>query len=360
MEKNVNYSNISCRKNETKKKRRKRMMKKRIKKPLLALLLVLTMGVSLIGCGTSDSQKDTSGSSDKKENTVIRLAVQKSIYLPYLAESLGYFEEEFADDGITVELDEFALGPAVVEAIGSNQVDIGFLGDLPAFAGLVNGGEYKIIGKYYRSTSAGLIVRNDANIKKLEDLKGKKIAVSMGSNLQPLAELYLEAAGLTDKDVELVNLSLTDITTSIVKGEVDAAVTDQPYIAQAEKSGEVTQLLDAEGYKTFVAPIIVENSFGTENADLTARVLKALQKAADWKEDNLEEAIKRSAEATGFDEEDLKNVLPVADMNVCLTDDDIQALKDGQDQIYNSDLIKKKLNLDDYIDTSFLEKAGIQ
>lgn len=47
-------------------------------------------------------------------------------------------------------------------------------------------------------------------------------------------------------------------------------------------------------------------------------------------------------------------------INVKLGDDEIQALKDGAKQSYDLGLIKQDLNLDDYIDTSFLEKAGVQ
>lgn len=346
-------------------------MKKLWKKHILALLLTFALGFSVIGCGgASESQESggTDASADTAENTdsssdeevVIRLAVQKNIYLPYLADTLGYFEEEFADDGVKVELVEFSLGPEVIEAIGSNQVDIGFLGDLPAYAGLANGGEYKIIGRYEKDFSRGLIVRDDANITNLEDLKGKKIAVPFGSNLQPLAELYLADAGLTDNDVELINLSLADITTSIANGDVDAAVTDQPYISQAINSGGITQLLNAEGYKLYVSPIIAQNSFTSTYPDLTARVLAVLQKTAEWKEANVEEAIEKSAEATGVDAADVDLKLRDNDISVILGDDEIQALRDGAQQSYDLDLIKKELNLDDYIDTSFLEEAGIQ
>jgi aliphatic sulfonates family ABC transporter substrate-binding protein len=338
---------------------------KRMKKKLVAIVLTLVVVLGVIGCGSTDTSQDTtnadtSADTESSENVTIRLAVQKSIYQPYLAEALGYFKDEFEQDGITVELVQFSLGPEVIEAIGSDQVDIGFLGDLPAFAGLANGGDYKIIGKYESDSSRGLIVRDDANITKLEDLKGKKLAVSLGSNLQPLAELYLADAGLTDSDVELVNLSLADITTSIVNGDVDAAVTDQPYISQAINNGGITQLLNSEGYKTYISPIIAQNSFTEKYPDLTARVLKVLQKAAQWKEENPDEAVQKAAEATGVEEEDVRNKLVNADISAGLSAEEIQALKDGEKQIFELDLIKEDLNLDDYIDTSFLETAGVQ
>lgn len=338
---------------------------------LLSALLVLVLSFGIIGCGTgtTNSKAENTGNTENtekntgensKEEKVVKLAVQKSIITPYVAEALGYYEEEFGKDNIKIELVEFTLGPAVVEAFGSKQVDIGFLGDLPAYAGLVNGGEYKIIGKYEESLERSLIVRDDANIKTLADLKGKKVAVPFGSNLQPLVSIYLESVGLSVNDIELINLSLADITTSIGNGDIDAAVTDQPYIAQAIANGGVTRLVTSEGYKDYVSPIIAQDSFLEENPEITARVLKVLQKTAEWIKANKEEAKKTAAEATGVEPANVEASVEDIDLNVGLSEKDIETLVSSAQIEYEQKLINKELDVNQYIDTSYLEKAGIQ
>jgi aliphatic sulfonates family ABC transporter substrate-binding protein len=259
-----------------------------------------------------------------------------------------------------VELVEFSLGPAIIEAVGSDEIDIGFLGDVPTFSGLVNGGDYKIIARWESDYNSYLIVRDDAGISSLSDLKGKRLAFAFGSTQTALVYGYLDDAGLTDNDVELVNLSHADIATSIASGEVDAAVVDQMRAEQAVSNGGVTKLLNGEGYKLFVSPVIATNNFTEAHPDLTARVLKVLQKAAVYSEENNEDAIKKAAERIGVDESAIGPLMQECDLEYQLGDKEIEAIKENAKRSYELDVIKEELDIEKYIDTSYLEEAGIQ
>jgi ABC-type nitrate/sulfonate/bicarbonate transport system substrate-binding protein len=196
----------------------------------------------------------------------------------------------------------------------------------------------------------------------LEDLKGKKVATPFGSNIQVLAEILFKEAGLTDDDVEYTNLSLADLDTSLLNGDIDAGITSEPHISKILKNGgdDVEVLVTSENYKEYVNPIIAQNQFIKEHPDYTAKFLKALQRTAEWIEDNIDEAAKRASELDGVDEDDYKTLLEGQDLSVYLTDSNIQALRDGAAQSYEYGLITQELNVDDYIDTSYAEKAGIQ
>jgi aliphatic sulfonates family ABC transporter substrate-binding protein len=333
-------------------------MKKRILSLLLIIISVISVAV-LSGC-SKEADSATADAANTGEKKVIRLAVQKAAPIPYLADALGYFEDEFAEDNISVELVEFSLGPAIIEAVGGNQVDIGFLGDLPAFSGLINGGNYKIIARWESDTNRCLIVRDDAGINSLEDLKGKRLAVSFGSTQQTLAYNYLSAAGLTDNDVELVNLSLADTVTSIANGDIDAAVVDELQASQAIEKGGVTKLTDSEGYKLFVSPVIAQNDFLEENPEVAVRILKTLQKAALWSEENTDESIKLAAERMGVDESTVSSKLSHSNLELQLGDEEIEAINTSFDQCYELGILKEKININDYIDTSYLKLAEIQ
>lgn len=339
-------------------------------KRLLGVLLMLVLVFSVAGCGSSsdsisNSAENLSASDDSSsdgDKTVIRLAVQRNIYLPYLAEDLGYLEKEFKDDNVTVELIQFSLGPEVIEAIGSDQVDIGFVGDLPAFSGLVNGGEYTIIGKFAVETERGLFVRNDAGISQLSDLKGKKIGVPLGSNLQPLIDPILADGGLTQNDVEILNLSHSDIVTSMGNGDIDAAITCEPYINQSNEAAEngVTLLAKSTDYYKTIDPILVRNEFAADNTEYISRILSVFEKTAVWKDKNVNEAISRVAAATQTDEESVRLTFETQDIHPTLAEDDIQAWIDAAKRCYEQELITKNLDIAPYIDTGYLENAGLQ
>jgi aliphatic sulfonates family ABC transporter substrate-binding protein len=328
-------------------------------KKILGVMVVMMLVIGTItGCGADKSNAQEK--SDNEDNVTIRIAVQKCIAIPYLADALGYFDEEFKDDNVNVELVEFSLGPAIIEAVGSDEIDIGFLGDVPTFSGLVNGGDYKIIARWESDYNSYLIVRDDAGISSLSDLKGKRLAFAFGSTQTALVYGYLDDAGLTDNDVELVNLSHADIATSIASGEVDAAVVDQMRAEQAVSNGGVTKLLNGEGYKLFVSPVIATNNFTEAHPDLTARVLKVLQKAAVYSEENNEDAIKKAAERIGVDESAIGPLMQECDLEYQLGDKEIEAIKENAKRSYELDVIKEELDIEKYIDTSYLEEAGIQ
>jgi aliphatic sulfonates family ABC transporter substrate-binding protein len=324
-----------------------------MKKKLVSTLMVLILVTALFsGCG-SNSSKEADG------QVTIRIAVQKSIAIPYLAEALGYYEDEFAKDNVKVELVEFSLGPAVIEAVSSGEIDIGFLGDVPAFSGLINGGDYKIVARWESDNSSYLITRDDANINSLEDLKGKKLSYAFGSTQTSLVYSYLAAAGLTEDDVEIINLSLADSVTSIVNGDVDAAVVDELRATQAVEKGGVSKLMDSEGYKLFVSPIIATNEFTSEHADLTSRVLKVIEKAAEYSEQNPDDAIEKAADRIEVEKSVIDPIIRNCNLEVYLGDEELNAIKENAAQAYQYGVITQELNVEDYIDTKYLEDAGL-
>jgi aliphatic sulfonates family ABC transporter substrate-binding protein len=326
-----------------------------MKRKILSMVMVLTLVAGVLtACGGSGEKKESAS-----DEVTIRVAVQKSIAIPYLAEALGYYEDEFADDNVKVELVEFSLGPEVIEAVASDEIDIGFLGDVPAFSGLLNGGDFKIVGRWESDNSSYLITRDDANIKSLKDLKGKKLSYAFGSTQTSLVYAYLEDAGLKDSDVELMNLSLADSVTSIANGDVDAAVVDELRATQAVEKGGVSKLMNSEGYKLFVSPIIATNKFTESHGDLTGRVLKAVERAAEYSEDNPDDAVKKAAERIGVEESAIDPIIRNCDLEVYLGQEEVDAIVENAAQAYKYDVIKQELDIAKYIDTSYLEDAGL-
>lgn len=339
---------------------------KRTTTKIASVLSAAVLAASLFtGCGSTDSETapgDASSAlaSSESESLTIRVAVQKSTYSPYLTQALGYFEDAFSENNVTVELTEFSQGAPMIEAVNSDEIDIAFLGDTPVFAGLVNGGDYSIIGKYSQDTAKALLVRKDAGIQSFSDLKGHTYATPFGSNVQPLAEIYLKEGGLSTADVEYTNLTFSDINTSLANGDIDAAVTNEPNISKILAStDEVEVLATAEGYKTFIGPIVARNSFLDSHSHETSEFLAALQKAADWSKENPEEAIEKIAAEAGLETADVKALFEQQDNNVTLTAEQIEELQQSANDAYASGLLTAELAVSKYIDTSYLEAAGI-
>jgi aliphatic sulfonates family ABC transporter substrate-binding protein len=313
----------------------------------------------LVFLGSCSKPSDTSSqAAGVEEPVVIRFAIQPGDVHPVVAEKLGYY----ADEGLTVEHSVFSYGPPIIEAFTSKSVDLGLVGDLPAFSGIVNGIDIVIVGIASSSdTQNGIIVRDAANIKRLEDLKGKKVSVPFGSNSQPLLYLYLERAGLKDTDAEIINLPITDAVTSIVAGQIDAAVVWEPNLSAATKAGSGISILAlAQGYKLFANPIIARGEFVTKYPQQTAKLLKVLHKAGVWAKANQDEAAQIVSDASGINVDAVKINISKRDYTLPLNKERTDALLLSAEQSYRYGLIAEKIDLASHIDTSYLEAAGVQ
>lgn len=326
-------------------------MKIDIWRKMLVLMAIIVIPLSLTGCGGAGAVKDAVGT--KAAPVKIKLASQPGHFQSYIADELGFFK----DEGLDVEVVTFSYGPPMIEAFTAGAVDFGLLG-----AGIANGLDISIVGVYSAGTQLqGIAVRDDAQIKSLADLKGKKVAVAFGSNLQPFLYLLLEKGGLTDKDLEIINLGMNDGVTSLIKGDIAADVASEPNLSKAAAPGNgVTVLQRSEGIKLFVSPIIARNEFLKNHPEESVKVLKALARAGEWAKTHKEEAVKIANKKTEADINGLSTRIAKDNLSIALNDEKIEALVKGAKDAYKYGLLKKDLDIKKYIDTTFLAKAGIE
>ncbi len=267
---------------------------KRKTKAIMSLLLAAGMLVFLGACGSSQTEESADG------KTAVRVA-----YFPNITHSQalvmknqGTLEELWGDD-CEVSWTSFNAGPAETEAIFAGEIDLGYIGPVPALsANVKSDGEVKIISN---STDAGavLLVRNDSGIKSVGDLKGKKVAVPQMGNTQHLCLLnILDENGLatTDKggDVTINASSNADILNLMDNGSVDAALVPEPWGTTIENNGNAKVLLDDKevfldgDYPTAV--VIASKEFMEEHPDLVEDFLKAHEDATTFINENGDEA----------------------------------------------------------------------
>jgi ABC-type nitrate/sulfonate/bicarbonate transport system substrate-binding protein len=144
-----------------------------------------------------------------------------------------------------------------------------------------------------------------------------------------------------------------------VNGDVDAAIVDELRATQAVEKGGVSKLMNSEGYKLFVSPIIATNDFTEKHADLTSRVLKVIERAAEYSEENPDDAIAKAAERIGVDESAIDPIIRNCDLEVYLGQDEVDAIVENAAMAYKYGVIKEDLDIKEYIDTRYLEDAGL-
>ncbi|MDR1810014.1 MAG: aliphatic sulfonate ABC transporter substrate-binding protein [Prevotella sp.] len=247
---------------------------------------LLCASMFLSACG--EAQKEDKRT-DKPQ--VIRLAYQLGHLPDIIALHKRFVEDEFAKDSIKIVFKKFDYGPPEVEAFNAGELDFGSIGDQPAIIGWARGVEFKIVGNITGSEDKmALLVPKDSPVKSFSELKEKKIAITVGSNIQHLFNLYLQQNGWKQSDVNLVNLQFTDCIIALSANEIDATILSDPYISIATYKYGAKVISYSNGLKYTTLPYIASNEFIAEYPDIVIRLLKTYRKAAEWARNSHEEA----------------------------------------------------------------------
>ena len=146
----------------------------------------------------------------------------------------GFLEKELAKDGITVRWVQSLGSNKALEFLNAGSIDFGSTAGAAALIGKINGNPIKSIYVYSRPEWTALVTRKDTGITKVEDLKGKRVAVTRGTDPHIFLVRALQEAKLTEKDVKLVLLQHPDGRTALERGDVDAWAGLDPLMAAAE------------------------------------------------------------------------------------------------------------------------------
>src|SRR5215207_8316716 len=132
----------------------------------------------------------------------------------------GLLEKEFAKDGIQVRWVQTLGSNKALEFLNAGSIDFGSTAGAAALIGRINGNPIKSIYVYSRPEWTALVTRKDSPIAKVEDLKGKRVAVTRGTDPHIFLVRALAEAGLTDKDVKFVILQHPDGRLALERGDV--------------------------------------------------------------------------------------------------------------------------------------------
>src|SRR5918911_1812119 len=99
-----------------------------------------------------------------------------------LLKDKGFLEREFAKDGISVRWVQTLGSNKALEFLNAGSIDFGSTAGSAALVAKINGNPIKSIYVYSRPEWTALVARKDSGIKTVADLKGKRIAVTRGTD----------------------------------------------------------------------------------------------------------------------------------------------------------------------------------
>jgi sulfonate transport system substrate-binding protein len=146
----------------------------------------------------------------------------------------GLLEKEFAKDGIGIRWVQTLGSNKALEFLNAGSIDLGSTAGSAALLAKVNGNPIKSIYVFSRPEWTALVTRKDTALNKIEDLKGKRVAVTRGTDPHIFLVRALQSVHLTEKDITPVLLQHPDGKTALIRGDVDAWAGLDPMMAQAE------------------------------------------------------------------------------------------------------------------------------
>lgn len=267
-----------------------------MKKNIL-FITILTLAFSVLAaCGGGEEEN-----AEKDSASEIRIGYFPNMthIATIVALEKGLFSEQLGGD-INITTSTFNDGGSFMEAMSTNSIDIGTVGPTPALNTYVKNPEHEIIAGAVNG-GAVLVVGKDSGINSVEDLKGKKVAVPTFGSTQDVGLMKsLQDAGLTasssgSDDVTTIKQAPADTAALMLKGEIEAAATQEPWGVNIETNGNAKLLLDASqfawGSESTNTVVTARKAFSSSNPELTKKTLKAYKQAVDFINENPEEAI---------------------------------------------------------------------
>ena len=215
-----------------------------------------------------------------------------------VAREMGAFEEKLGTD-LQVEYFVFNAGPSEIEAFFAGELDLGYIGPVPAVNGNIKSGGDIVILAGATNAGAIMVVSKDSDIQSIAELENKKVAVPQIGNTQHLSLLnLLSENNLSDTtkggNVDVVPVSNPDIKTLLENGGIDAACVPEPWGSRLVYEIGARILLDEKEvfrngeYST--ALLIGRKDFVEENPEIVKKVLEAHIEMTEYLINNTESA----------------------------------------------------------------------
>lgn len=358
-----------------------------MKKSFTMLLSTMVAGLILVGCSatkndsqiisTTESMKETEVETktetkiETEESLKFEPVTLKVAYMPNMgsasaiiaARNQGFFEEV----GINVELVQFQGGPAEIAAMSSGDIDIAQIGH--GAHALCIEGQAEIFGLDLYGKSDVVMGNREKGIEKIEDLKGKTVAVTAGTSSEIVLDLALQDAGITRSDIEVVEMDANGAVSAMVNGHIDACATWSPStnIIQEQMGDKVITLADNSDFfdrVAFPGSFIVTDSFAEKNQDAVIRFYAAILKGMDYRKANVEDVCIGLAKEIEADEgsiiatQDNYEWLIADDIEKSLNDGTLKKCYESQQQVFiDSGRISEKVPVEDYVMFDVMKQA---
>ena len=253
---------------------------------LLQLMAGTTGAILLNACQTKENASSNGGKGDLAMSMGTAPWVGQ---LPlYIAQEKGFFAEE----GLDFDFSLFGASGDYISAFASENVDSVAPVSAEAILMASQGKDFKIVLVQDNSVGGdGILARN--TIERVEDFKGKEIAVDTTGVSYFFLLQVLKEAGLTKDDITIVNADPASAAAAFESGNIDIAVSYAPYLPATDRAVDDGRIIyDSSKMPTAIIDLyLVDTAFVEENPEAVQGFVNAIFKGTQFMIDSPEEAL---------------------------------------------------------------------
>ena len=256
-----------------------------------SVAVILTLSLAMAGCG-DDENEPAAGDGGSERATVRVATIPTAAAGPlFVGIERGFFREE----NLEVKTQFAAGGAAIIPAIQSGDMDVGFGNTVSLFVASEQGLRFPMIAagqiapESEDDDETALMVPSDSRAREPEDLRGATIGVNTLKNVAELSiSAALDAAGVDPSTVKYTEVPFPEALPTIESGDVQAAFFGEPFTTLGEQADARTILrpFSAGVPGAQIGAYFTSESWLEENRDVAERFARAMRKAHEYVIDN--------------------------------------------------------------------------
>jgi NitT/TauT family transport system substrate-binding protein len=262
------------------------------------MMIAAVFALAICGCFSACTRTDNKPAGPPEKVTIAFSATTDAV-LAEVALVKGFFLQE----GLEVTPHRFPYGKPALEDLMAGNADFATVAETPVMFEIMKGAKIAVIATIQSSkVGNAILARRDKGILTLEDLKGKKIAATMGTTSDYFLDAILGVNGIYRKDVEIVNLKAVEMPDALARGDIDAVSAFTPYVAFTQKKlGDSVITFQNKNIYRWTFNVVAKQEFIRNDPDKVKKMLRALVKAEEFVRGNPGEAQKIVSDFSGIE-----------------------------------------------------------
>lgn len=199
----------------------------------------------------------------------------------------------FNAQGIKTKVIRYNNNYEIINALASGEIDAAYINIVPVVSYVEKGVPIKIISASQNGGS-GLFVSNKSGINSVSGLAGKNVSTPGEDSLQQiLLANYLKKHGMSIDDLNISSCGCSYMNKSIKKGEIDAAISYEPYVTINQQCGSKLLINSDELMPDHPNCVLVaSDDFISKHPNDTQKLLKVHENATNYVNNNTDRVVK--------------------------------------------------------------------